>query len=343
MFAIVLSGVHPLIAQKSDREQPASTQASPADDAEDKSAAKKEKADTDTDTKKKKAVAPFQWVNELPKNHHPLIRHATFRSTSLGIDVGYCILLPREYEQSESVRFPVVYYLHGGRPGSEIKAIKLADQIVEVMDSAAVAPAIYVFPNGGPVSHYNMPDDPKRQGADVFIRELIPHIDATYRTIASRSGRALEGFSQGGRGTMRLALRYPELFCSAAAGGGGFEAEKRISTEGGYENPNLQFSVGDNAYDLARAYTQQKKHRLRWMIYVGSKGINYKNNLEYMRYLDFLKIPYERVVIPDATHSAIECYDQAAKTIMRFHAANFVRAATLDAVDTPRNLQIEIR
>jgi enterochelin esterase-like enzyme len=34
-------------------------------------------------------------------------------------------------------------------------------------------------------------------GCDVFINELIPHIDGTYRTIAERSGRGIEGFSQG--------------------------------------------------------------------------------------------------------------------------------------------------
>ena len=45
-------------------------------------------------------------------------------------------------------------------------------------------------------------------GCDVFIDELIPHIDATYRTVAERGGRGLEGFSQGGRGTVRLG-QYP--------------------------------------------------------------------------------------------------------------------------------------
>ena len=41
----------------------------------------------------------------------------------------------------------------------------------------------------------------------------------TYRTIAERSGRGIEGFSQGGRGTVRYMFNHPELFCSAAPGG----------------------------------------------------------------------------------------------------------------------------
>jgi endo-1,4-beta-xylanase len=37
-----------------------------------------------------------------------------------------------------------------------------------------------------------MPGKPKAQGADVFIKELIPHIDATYRTIATRVSRKVD-------------------------------------------------------------------------------------------------------------------------------------------------------
>ncbi len=92
--------------------------------------------------------APFKWVNPLPKDHHPSLKHETFRSPSLGVDVGYVIMVPKGYENSKT-RFPVVYYLHGGRPGSEAKSVRLAPIIYEAMESGKVAPAIYVFVNGG--------------------------------------------------------------------------------------------------------------------------------------------------------------------------------------------------
>ena len=47
-------------------------------------------------------------------------------------------------------------------------------------------------------------------GETTVIKELIPYIDKTYRTIASRTGRAIQGMSMGGFGAMRLALKYPE-------------------------------------------------------------------------------------------------------------------------------------
>ena len=169
--------------------------------------------------RKQRKPQPFRWVNPLTRKL-PGLQHATFRSPSMGVEAGYCIYLPPQYEQEPARRFPVVYYLHGGRPGSETRSIGLVTHIDKHIHAGSVAPMIYVFVNGGPVSHYNLPDRRHAMGADVFIRELIPHIDRTYRTIASRKGRGIEGFSQGGRGTARLMFRYPELFCSAAPGGG---------------------------------------------------------------------------------------------------------------------------
>jgi enterochelin esterase-like enzyme len=274
--------------------------------------------------KKPKERPPFRWVNPLPDGHDTALKNATFRSPSLGVDVGYLILLPEEYATS-CKRYPVVYYLHGGRPGSESKSHRLAPFIDDAMKKGDIPPTMYVFVNGGPVSHYNMPDQPDAQGADVFIKELIPHIDATYRTIASRSGRALEGFSQGGRGTMRLSLRYPELFCSAAPGGGGYATEKKISESGGYESETLKFAEGDNVWDLARAYAAGDQPKVQWMIYVGTEGFNYENNLEYMNFLDTLGIKYAKLIVPDVPHSAVGIYESQGAEIMRFHADNFTR------------------
>ncbi|NND99472.1 MAG: 1,4-beta-xylanase [Pirellulaceae bacterium] len=281
----------------------------------------------------KKPPPPFAWVNPLPEKHHTALQHATFRSPSMKVDVGYCILLPPSYAGGDPARrYPVVYYLHGGRPGSESKSHRLADLLSDAMKGKnPVAESIYVFVNGGPVSHYNMPDQPAAQGADVFTQELIPHIDATYRTIAHRDARGLEGFSQGGRGTMRISLRHTELFCSAAAGGGGYETEKRISESGGYENENLKFAQGDNVWDLAQRYVDGKHPQVRWIVYVGTDGFNYENNLQYMAYLDSLGIKYQKVIVPDVDHSAIRIYDEKAKRIMRFHAANFARARRASA------------
>jgi endo-1,4-beta-xylanase len=278
--------------------------------------------------KSKPKRKPFQWVNEL-KQDLPGVTHATFHSPSMNVDVGYCIYLPPQYRaaKNKTARFPVVYYLHGGRPGSETKSVKLVQYIDKQISAGKVDPMIYVFVNGGPVSHYNMPDRKNAMGEDIFVKELIPHIDATYRTIAERKGRGIEGFSQGGRGTTRIMFKHPELFCSAAPGGAGHATEKRISENDGRESENLVFVKGDNTYDLARKYASHPEPPLPILIHVGTKGFNYENNLAYMKFLKSLNIPFKALIVPDVPHSAMQIYQKEGLKLMRFHADNFRQAA----------------
>ena len=276
--------------------------------------------------KKKKPRPPFRWVNPLTQKHKQLpVRHNTFLSPSMKIKVGYCIYLPPEYDKSAD-RYPVVYYLHGGRPGDERRSITLSKYIDDAVKAKHIPPVIYVFVNGGPVSHYNLPEREKAMGEDVFIKELIPHVDKTYRTIANRNGRGLEGFSQGGRGTARIMFKHPNLFCSAAPGGGGHATEKKISENDGRENENLKFAVGYNTWDLARKYAKNPKPSLKILIFVGTKGFNYENNLQYMDHLKSLNIPFSKLIVKGAPHSAKIIYDKNGLEIMRFHATNFLAA-----------------
>ena len=283
--------------------------------------------------KKQKSDAPFRWVNQPSKAYEDVpIQHKTFRSQSMGADVGYCIYIPPDYETSERTgkRYPVVYYLHGGRPGSELKSVGLSVFIEKAIRSNRIPPMIYVFINGGPMSHYDYPQIENGQGESVFIEELIPHIDSAYRTIASRKGRGIEGFSQGGRGTTRIMFRHPELFCSAAPGGGGFATEKKISENDGHESDRVVFAEGYNAYDTARLYAsseKQKQYPLRILIHVGTKGFNYENNLEYMKFLNQVGIKFEKLVVQDVPHSAHKIYERQGDALMKFHAQNFSDAS----------------
>jgi S-formylglutathione hydrolase FrmB len=268
---------------------------------------------------------PQKWtLNALPSN----LRHSSFKSPSMGIKVGYYVYLPEEYDSPKykSKKFPVVYHLHGGRPGSEKKSIALASFIHQAIETKKVQPMIYVFPNGGPMSWYNYPQKENGMGEDVFVQELIPHVDSTYRTKATRGKRALEGFSQGGRGTTRIMFKYPELFGSVAPGGSGYEPEERIRNMGGEESPGIRFEKGNDAWTLAKEYSLRKSPPpLKPLIWVGTKGFNYEYNLKYLKYLDSLGIPFEKLIVPGAPHSARLIYEQKGLDIMRFHERNFKR------------------
>ena len=52
--------------------------------------------------------------------------------------------------------------------------------------------------------------------SDFFFKELIPHIEKTYRVRAESRYRAISGLSMGGGGALFYALHYPEMFVAAA-------------------------------------------------------------------------------------------------------------------------------
>ena len=269
---------------------------------------------------------PFSWVNPPSADHAlPGLTHATFQSPSMGVPVGYNIYLPPGYDDAANrrTRYPVVYYLHGGRPGNESRTSGLAAHVHAAVTSGAVRPVIVVWPNGGRVSWYDQEDS---SGEAVFVRELIPHIDRSYRTVAHRGGRALQGFSQGGRGTTRIMFRHPELFISAAPGGPGYAVEKLVFENDGVErDPRLEdgrtfdFGKGNDAYSLARGYAEHPQPPLNIMIWVGTKGFNYEATLEYLGFLDGLGVPAERLIAPGVDHNPYWFYDVRGPELLQFH------------------------
>jgi endo-1,4-beta-xylanase len=281
--------------------------------------------------KKKKTPAPFSWVSPMQSADFAKklgLRHGTFKSPSMGIDVGYYIYLPPGYDESDD-RYPVVFHLHGGRPGAESKSTKLATYIDAAIKAETIQPTLYVFPNGGPVSWYDMPDKENGMGETVFVKELIPHIDDTYRTWGSRAGRALEGYSQGGRGTTRIMFKHPELFISVAPGGSGYEPEKRIQENDGWESENLRFlPVGYNAWDLAKAYADRKdkpEPELDILVWDGTKCFNYEYNQKFSAYLHELGVDHEHLWIEDVPHTASGSYDVNGDDIMAHHQRVFAK------------------
>ncbi|MEO0413726.1 MAG: alpha/beta hydrolase-fold protein, partial [Verrucomicrobiota bacterium] len=238
--------------------------------------------------------------------------------------VGYYIYLPPQYDKQASRKFPVVFHLHGGRPGSEQKSLRIAPYVDQAISEKQIQPTIYVFPNGGPMSWYNYPQKDNAMGEDIFIKELIPHVKKTYRT----REMAIEGFSQGGRGTTRIMLKHPHLFTSAAPGGSGYGPEKRIQENDGAESENVVFAKGYNTWDLLDVYAEKdRKKELPIMLWVGTKGFNYQTNLEYSARLKELGIQHQIIEAEGVGHSATGIYDLHGLELMQFHQKHFAPAS----------------
>jgi endo-1,4-beta-xylanase len=160
-----------------------------------------------------------RWSNP-PKKVNPLAAHHTYHSVAMNCEVGYSIYLPPNYPAA-AVRYSVVYWLPGGGCTEEPDSLSIAQGLLGGLDAAIrkgkLPPFIFVVVNGGRYTRYYDSLDRSIMMETTVIKELIPHIDATYQTVASRAGRAVQGGSMGGMGCLKFAFKYPELFSSAVA------------------------------------------------------------------------------------------------------------------------------
>ncbi|GAB3950185.1 alpha/beta hydrolase-fold protein [Spirosoma harenae] len=146
-----------------------------------------------------------------------LLESLVFNSSLMNQQVKFSIYLPPDYYTSNR-RYPVVYLLHG-LGDNETSWIQFgeADRIAdEGIKSGEFPPMIIVMPNAGTTWYVNDYQN-KIRYEDMFVQELIPHIDSMFRTRTQREFRALSGLSMGGYGSLMLAMHHPELFTACAA------------------------------------------------------------------------------------------------------------------------------
>jgi putative tributyrin esterase len=156
------------------------------------------------------------------------IETVQFKSTLVGQALPYDVLLPPGYASSNR-RYPVLYLLHGlfGRYDDWVTRTNLADY-------AANYEVIIVTPEG----HDSWYTDSATVTTDKYesyvIRELIPDVDARFRTIKDRRGRGVAGLSMGGYGALKFAFKYPDQFAFAASMSGALDPAVRTDDHPGH-------------------------------------------------------------------------------------------------------------
>lgn len=158
-----------------------------------------------------------QWVDPVT-DAPPGTTYRLFETASRGKGTqgSYLVYLPPRYAKETSRRYPVLYWLHGGF-GNARQGAWAVQHLDKGMRAGLVPETIVVLPQALPVGWYVNSKDGKRPIEDVVIRDLIPHVDATYRTLARRESRGIEGMSMGGYGALHLGMKYPALFGAISA------------------------------------------------------------------------------------------------------------------------------
>jgi ketosteroid isomerase-like protein/enterochelin esterase-like enzyme len=171
----------------------------------------------------------------------------SFAASRIGIAPlrNVTVYLPPHYGD-ESRRFPVVYFLNHffedhREPFASHDARALFDQAIGagVIGEVIVVTADFATPAG---SSWYVNSSATGNWEDFMVRELVPWVDRTYRTLAARDSRGVVGDGVGGYGAIRFGMRHPEIF-------GAVYALQAVGT-----GPGIQTSYSRPNFDLlARA------------------------------------------------------------------------------------------
>ena len=259
--------------------------------------------------------------------------YRTFESRTVGQPVSYLIYLPPDYEVAKDRRYPVVYWLHG-IGGSQQGVPRMAERLTKAIEDGKSLSMIVVYVNGMVRSGYVDTANGNWPVETVSIKELIPHIDATYRTIATREGRCVEGFSMGGSGAAKWGFKYPELFGSVSILAGALHDAARLQQrDGGTRLREIYGGVErfneNNPWLLVEKSIKAIRGRTAVRIVVGERDGLMETNRRYHEHLDKLGLEHEFHVIPEARHSPNPLYDGLGENNWLFFRAAFAQTSTL--------------
>ncbi len=152
------------------------------------------------------------------------VESRTFASAVLGHEISYQLYLPAGYVPDGSVRYPVLYLLHGR--GDKMTAwTTIKPDLDRLIGEHRIPAVIAIMPDAPSSRRAGYYIDSHFAGAmelpvgeaveSAFTRDLIAHVDAAYPTRTERASRIIGGYSMGGYGALRYSLVHPELFGAA--------------------------------------------------------------------------------------------------------------------------------
>jgi enterochelin esterase-like enzyme len=152
------------------------------------------------------------WV--LPPVDDPAISRRILESAAVGGPVSFEVALPEPSAVAPGACVPVLYWLHGTGGGAE-GVSRVAAWVRAAIAAGEAPPMMVVFPNGLPHHLWSDSVDGRAPVETMLVDELTAFVDAEFPTIPLREARWIAGFSMGGYGSARIALRHPERFSSS--------------------------------------------------------------------------------------------------------------------------------
>ncbi len=169
----------------------------------------------------KKGVCPLPILAALPEYAdttfyaRTAVPHGKLEAVNYG-DKRMQVYTPPDYDTAATSRYPVLYLNHGG--GDDDTAWTKGDHVANLILDNLIAAGkakkmIVVMPDTSKCASA-IPSAPGKDDACTqnYLQEIIPYVDAHYRTRANRESRALAGLSMGGFVVMHTGLPHLDTF-----------------------------------------------------------------------------------------------------------------------------------
>jgi len=236
-----------------------------------------------------------------------------FFGTSIQKQTNMTVILPQEAERPGP--YPVLYLLHGLSDDDSIWARRTSlERYVSAM------PLIVVMPDTGRGFYTNARRGPAYE--DHIMKDVIGFVDRFFPTIPERKGRAVGGLSMGGYGSMKLALKHPDRFCSVVAHSSAFDMKRRVGDQHLGKESSLIFGddpVGgeDDVFALAARVPRRQLPAIRFDC--GTEDFLLEESRAFHKHLTKLRIKHEYEEFPGGHEWGY--WDVHIQEALRFHAA----------------------
>jgi S-formylglutathione hydrolase FrmB len=133
------------------------------------------------------------------------------------------VILPPGYETSGK-RYPVVYVMPWG-DGEPFANATTFYATMNLLPKGEINEMIVVVPDGtNKLQASQFRSSPTIGDYETYVsQDVVNYVDTHYRTLPARESRGLAGCSNGASASMRLGLKYPDVFSAVAATDGGYD------------------------------------------------------------------------------------------------------------------------
>jgi putative tributyrin esterase len=213
-------------------------------------------------------------------------------------------VLPGAYKNTgDASRFPVIYLLHGltGHFNNWTDKTRLGEY-------ASAYDLIIVTPEGGDGWYTDSVSAPDDRYESYIVKELIPEIDAKFRTRTDRASRAIAGLSMGGYGAVKFGVKYPDKFILAGSFSGALgitdlpAATVQFPSVKNVFGPDGSQSRKDNdIFHIIRDTPAEKLKDLPFLyVACGTEDFLFSNNQDFMKLLSEKRVKHEYRQTPGA-------------------------------------------